>query len=70
VVGIHMAHHIAFGLWSKTRALHGISLPEEETKLQDRMRVPQSIPNYAACMAYSNIDTSPKYATLLSSVCV
>ena len=26
VIGIHMVYHIAFGLWSKTRALHGLSI--------------------------------------------
>ena len=26
VIGIHMAYHIAFRLWIKTRALHGIFL--------------------------------------------
>src|SRR5215510_13973598 len=40
-----------------------------DAKLHGRVRVPQSIPNYAARMAYSSIDTSLKYATFLSSVC-
>src|SRR5262245_16856058 len=32
VVGIHMVHHIAFGLRIKTRALHGIFLPAGGTQ--------------------------------------